>query len=313
MRFLSPLHRLICIFHRLLRMLVPCLVVFFPVVSSSCPVCVRRELVEFSCSLVRVIWHVGLLSMFCTPRGSLHSTLLCRANAWNCKHIAIGRRQFQRGGESAELKQSGNAVGFQGNSLLEKFLGHCLKRNIPPRDHSFRMCTDGKTERYRAAFGRGVRYPSSRRPSFFQLQIRSCLGLYDSERSFSSVPVGILLPGIHRFAFWSYPIFLSRQRTPGLLALFLFVLCRSCPDTFRCGARYLCGPVFSEVVERGETRHPGAGSGPCRSSTTAVYRPTIPGRCNPQVPGRHLQTCGCIGFRRLSPSRVGAVAGEALF
>jgi len=57
MRFLSPLHRLICIFHRLLRMLMPCLVVFFPVVGSGRPVCVRRQFVEFGCSLVRVIWH----------------------------------------------------------------------------------------------------------------------------------------------------------------------------------------------------------------------------------------------------------------
>src|SRR5882724_6541261 len=98
MRFPSPLQRRIGIFHRLLRMLVPCLVVFFPVVDSGCPVCVRRELVEFGCSLVRANWHVGLLSMFCPPRGSLHSTLLCRADAWNCRHNAIGKRQFQRSG-----------------------------------------------------------------------------------------------------------------------------------------------------------------------------------------------------------------------
>jgi hypothetical protein len=32
-------------------------------------------------------------------------------------------------------------------------LGHCPKRNIPLRYRSFRMCTDGKTERYRAALG----------------------------------------------------------------------------------------------------------------------------------------------------------------
>jgi len=55
--------------------------------------------------------------------------------------------------ESVVLKRSWDLAGFQVNTLPEKFLGHCSKMNIPPRCHSFRMCTDGKTERYRTALG----------------------------------------------------------------------------------------------------------------------------------------------------------------
>jgi hypothetical protein len=60
---------------------------------------------------------------------------------------------FSELAESVVLKRSRELVGFQANTLLEEFLGHCPKRNIPPRSLSFRMCSDGKTERYRAALG----------------------------------------------------------------------------------------------------------------------------------------------------------------
>ena len=94
---------------------------------------------------------------------------------------------------------------------------------------------------------------------------------------------------------------------------FLFVLCRSYPDAIRRGARCLCGPVFSEVVERGETRHPGARGSVRRSSPTVGYRPTNPGRSDPQVLGRLLQACGRTRFRCLSLDRARALSGEASF
>jgi hypothetical protein len=45
---------------------VPRLVIFFPVVGSGSAVRVRRELVEFGGSLVRIVWHAGLPSISCT-------------------------------------------------------------------------------------------------------------------------------------------------------------------------------------------------------------------------------------------------------
>ena len=77
MSFLCPLHRLIRVLHGLLRMLVPCLVVFFPVVGSGRPVCVRRELVEFGCSLVRVIWHGVLLGYLTTSVKAAYLKTFC--------------------------------------------------------------------------------------------------------------------------------------------------------------------------------------------------------------------------------------------
>jgi len=44
-------------FHGLLGMLVPGLVIFFPVVRGGGPMRVRSEFVELRSSLVRVIWH----------------------------------------------------------------------------------------------------------------------------------------------------------------------------------------------------------------------------------------------------------------
>ena len=57
MRFLRPLECFICIFHGLLGMFVPGLVIFFPMVRGGCTVRVCGEFVELSSSLVRVIWH----------------------------------------------------------------------------------------------------------------------------------------------------------------------------------------------------------------------------------------------------------------
>ena len=57
MSFLGPLESFIGMFQGLLGMLVPGLVIFFPVVCGGCTVRVRGEFVEFGSSLVRVIWH----------------------------------------------------------------------------------------------------------------------------------------------------------------------------------------------------------------------------------------------------------------
>jgi len=55
-------------------------------------------------------------------------------------------------------------------SLPQNFPANCPKRNISPWFHFIRMCLDGETERYRPTFGRGVRYLSSLRPSFFSTE-----------------------------------------------------------------------------------------------------------------------------------------------
>jgi hypothetical protein len=65
--------------------LVPRLVIFFPVVGSGSAVRVRRELVEFGGSLVRIVWHAGLPSISCTLRRSFHFAVFCRANGRNCQ------------------------------------------------------------------------------------------------------------------------------------------------------------------------------------------------------------------------------------
>ena len=57
MRFLRPLECLIGIFHGLPGVLVPGLMIFFPMVRGGRTVRVCGEFVEFSSSLVRVIWH----------------------------------------------------------------------------------------------------------------------------------------------------------------------------------------------------------------------------------------------------------------
>jgi hypothetical protein len=57
MSFLGPLKSFIGMFQGLLGMLVPGLVIFFPVVCGRGTVRVRGEFMEFGSSLVRVIWH----------------------------------------------------------------------------------------------------------------------------------------------------------------------------------------------------------------------------------------------------------------
>ncbi len=57
MRFLRPLECFIRIFHGLLGMLLPGLVIFFPMVRGGCTVRVCGKFVELRSSLVRVIWH----------------------------------------------------------------------------------------------------------------------------------------------------------------------------------------------------------------------------------------------------------------
>jgi hypothetical protein len=57
MSIFRPLHGFTRMFQRLFGMLVPGLVIFFPVVCGSNTVCVRSQFVKFGCSLVRVTWH----------------------------------------------------------------------------------------------------------------------------------------------------------------------------------------------------------------------------------------------------------------
>ncbi len=57
MRFLRPLECLIGIFHGLFGMLVPGLVIFFPMVCGGSTVRVCGEFMELGSSLVRVIRH----------------------------------------------------------------------------------------------------------------------------------------------------------------------------------------------------------------------------------------------------------------
>lgn len=57
MGFLRPLESLVRMLQCLLGMLVPALVIFFPVVRGHGTVRVCGQLVEFGSSLMRVIWH----------------------------------------------------------------------------------------------------------------------------------------------------------------------------------------------------------------------------------------------------------------
>jgi hypothetical protein len=67
MRFLRPLKRLLGMFHGFPGVLVPGLMIFFPVVRGGSTVRVRCEFVEFGCSLMRVIGHG-----YPRPQGHLH-------------------------------------------------------------------------------------------------------------------------------------------------------------------------------------------------------------------------------------------------
>jgi hypothetical protein len=224
MRFLSPLHRLICIFHRPLRMLMHRLVVFFA-----------------------------------GPMRGIASTLPSEGAS------------FSGLDESVVLKRGWDLVGFQVNTLLEKFLGHCPKKNIPPRCHSFRMCSDGKTERYRTALGGASGICHLAVLLVFICRFAPTIALYDSQRPFSPVPGGNLRPGILCFAFWPHPIFLPCQRTPRLLASLMFVLCRCGPDVPRRCPRLVCGEVSCEVGERREAYHSGVGGAFCGTSSRSDF------------------------------------------
>jgi hypothetical protein len=59
MRFLRPLQSLASMFQRLLGMLVPRQVIFFPVVHRRSAVRVRRQFMKFRSSLMRVVRHDG--------------------------------------------------------------------------------------------------------------------------------------------------------------------------------------------------------------------------------------------------------------
>jgi hypothetical protein len=65
MSFLRPLVSFIGVFQRLFGMLLPGLVIFFPVVCGSRTVRMCCEFVEFCGSLVRVVWQGLFLSVNC--------------------------------------------------------------------------------------------------------------------------------------------------------------------------------------------------------------------------------------------------------
>jgi hypothetical protein len=59
--FLRPLESLIGVFQGLVGILVSGLVIFFPMVRGGGTVRVRGQFVEFSNSLVRIVWHSVLI------------------------------------------------------------------------------------------------------------------------------------------------------------------------------------------------------------------------------------------------------------
>jgi len=81
MRFLRPLECLIGIFHGLLGMLVPSLVIFFPMVRGGSTVRVCGEFVELRSSLVRVIWHSAT-----HPLRPLHLRIIPFSKLFNTVH-----------------------------------------------------------------------------------------------------------------------------------------------------------------------------------------------------------------------------------
>jgi hypothetical protein len=70
--FLGPLESFIGMFQGLLGMLVPGLVIFFPMVRGGGTVRVRGEFVEFGSSLVRVDWHSAPIPDFRSIVESFH-------------------------------------------------------------------------------------------------------------------------------------------------------------------------------------------------------------------------------------------------
>lgn len=148
MSFLCPLHCLLCIFHGLFRVLVPRLVIFFPVVHSGCPVRVRRKLVEFGSSLVRIILHAGLPSITCASRGSFHSGALCQEKARNCRQSCLCNPQALLAARIHGIEPHLQSGQVRKNSLLKKFFQDCTILNSIPRAQSIRYALDGETERY---------------------------------------------------------------------------------------------------------------------------------------------------------------------
>jgi hypothetical protein len=66
-------------------------------ISDEIPVGMRRKLVEFGSSLVRIIWHAGLSSIACASRGSFDFAALCGAMPGIARKKIIARRQSAGG------------------------------------------------------------------------------------------------------------------------------------------------------------------------------------------------------------------------
>jgi hypothetical protein len=84
MSFLRPLVSLIGMFQRLFGMLLPGLVVFFPVVCGSSTVRMCGKFVKLCGSLVRVIWH----RVF--PQYRVHPRTIPFPNLSTCEHLRRG-------------------------------------------------------------------------------------------------------------------------------------------------------------------------------------------------------------------------------
>jgi hypothetical protein len=120
MSFLRPLESFIGMFHCLLGMLMSGLVIFFPVMHGGGTVRVGGELVEFSSSLVRVIWHCysnpwqplylrtspfsKLFNAVHPRRGHPLSDQMKRAVAWKWKRLpSPGRQRFVGWGRCTQI------------------------------------------------------------------------------------------------------------------------------------------------------------------------------------------------------------------
>jgi hypothetical protein len=92
------------------------------VMGSGCPVRVRRKLVEFGGSLVRIIWHAGLPSITCASRGSFQFAALYGAMPGIARKNTIARCQ-SAGGPSPWHR---TAVGTSSASEETAYLRICL-------------------------------------------------------------------------------------------------------------------------------------------------------------------------------------------
>jgi hypothetical protein len=84
MRFLRPLERLLSMLHGFPRVLVPGLMIFFPVVRGGGTVSMCSQFVEFSRSLVRVIRHDDP-----RPQGYLHLSISGFYKLFSNEHSAV--------------------------------------------------------------------------------------------------------------------------------------------------------------------------------------------------------------------------------